>query len=97
MTDLCKSILLVFPFLFKFAAKPKHALVFNLIFELLGATFGDIEGMNMVWIWKALLSLFVDYWLNHDQLSLFIFVQVFTAALLILFAHTRSTTSELIL
>ena len=32
------------------------------------------------------LSVFVDYWL--DQVSLLIFMQVFTATLITLFAHT---------
>ena len=41
------------------------------------------------------LSVFIGCWL--EQLSLLIFIQVFTATLLILFAHTCSTTSQLIL
>ena len=41
------------------------------------------------------LSVFMGYWLQ--QLSLLILVQVFTATLLILFAHTFSSTSQLIL
>ena len=34
------------------------------------------------------LSVFVDFWL--DQVSLLIFMQVFTATLITLFAHTKS-------
>ena len=76
--------------------------MFELVFKL-GATNHDIElryeyGLNMKSSRSAFplfLSVFVAYWL--DQLSLLIFVQVFTATLLILFAHRCSTTSQLIL
>ena len=64
--------------------------MFYLVFKL-GATYGDIEGicypLNMrSSAFPVFLSVFVDYWL--DQLSLLIFMQVFTATLITLFAHT---------
>ena len=70
--------------------------MFYLVFKL-GATYDDIEGICYTLNMKRsafplLLSVFVDYWL--DQVSLLIFMQVFTATLITLLART---TSKLIL
>jgi len=61
MTDQKLMYSLSLPFLFQFAAKPQHALVFYLIFKL-GATFSEIKRHELIWLEYEKLCFPVFLW-----------------------------------